>query len=256
MNVLIIEDEESAFENLKSILLEIDPSVHILSWLQSVEQSVHWFQTNKHPDLMFLDIQLSDDISFKIFEAIEVTTPIVFTTAFDEFAIKAFELYSIDYLLKPITKNDIEKALKKLQNFGSQSYDFLIQALKESSIKPSYKERFLVNKADELVIVTSTDIAYFFKDNETYIVLKNGDRYPVKFTLDELMQVVDPSLFYRINRQLIVRLTAIEKITFWFKGKLKLRLIPEFKEPVFVSRENATKFKAWIENKSIENRIT
>lgn len=247
MQVLIIEDEESAFENLKRILLEIDPSIHILSWLQSVEQSIQWFQTNERPDLIFLDIQLSDDVSFKIFDAVEVTSPIVFTTAFDEFAIKAFELNSIDYILKPISKNSIEKALKKSHNFGTPSYDQLIQALKTATVSPSYKERFLVNKADELVIIPSTDISYFFKDNETYIVLKNGDRYPVKFTLDELIQVVDPAQFYRINRQMIVSITAITKITFWFKGKLKLRLHPAFEDAVFVSREGASKFKAWME---------
>lgn len=247
MQVLIIEDEESAFENLKRILLEIDPSIHIVSWLQSVEQSIQWFQTNQRPDLIFLDIQLSDDVSFKIFDAVEVTSPIVFTTAYDEFAIKAFELNSIDYILKPITKNSIEKSLKKSHNFTAPSYDQLIQTLKAATVKPNYKERFLVNKADELVIIPSTDISYFFKDNETYIVLKNGDRYPVKFTLDELIQVVDPSQFYRINRQMIVSITAITKITFWFKGKLKLRLHPAFEDAVFVSREGASKFKAWME---------
>ena len=251
MNVLIIEDEESAFENLKRILLEIDPAIHIVSWLQSVEQSIHWFKTTNFPDLIFLDIQLSDDLSFKIFESVEVTSPIVFTTAFDEYAIKAFELNSIDYILKPISKNSIEKSITKYKsriNRTPISYNNLIQDLKSVSTNPSYKERFLVNKADELVIIQTANISYFFKDNDTYIVLKNGDRYAVKFTLDELIHLVDPIQFYRINRQLIVNIHAISKISLWFTGKLKLQLIPEFDEPVFVSREGVTKFKAWMDN--------
>lgn len=250
MNVLIIEDEESAFENLKDILLEIDPAIHLISWLQSVEQSIHWFKANDLPDLIFLDIQLSDDLSFKIFESVEVTSPVVFTTAFDEYAIKAFELNSIDYILKPISKSSIEKSIAKYKsriNRSPQSYHSLIQDLKSISIHPSYKERFLVNKADELVIVSIADISYFFKDNDTYIVLKSGDRYAVKFTLDELIHLLDPIQFYRVNRQMIVSIDAISKITFWFSGKLKLQLIPEFYDPVFVSREGATKFKAWMD---------
>lgn len=250
MNVLIIEDEESAFENLKRILLEIDPAINIVSWLQSAEQSIHWFKTNDFPDLIFLDIQLSDDLSFKIFESVEVASPIVFTTAFDEYAIKAFELNSIDYILKPISRSSIEKSITKYKssiNRTPVSYNNFIQDLKSVSVNPSYKERFLVNKADELLIIPTASISYFFKDNETYIVLKNGERYAVKFTLDELIHLLDPIQFYRINRQMIVSINAIAKISFWFKGKLKLRLTPEFDDPVFVSREGATKFKAWMD---------
>lgn len=250
MNVLIIEDEESAFENLKRILLEIDPTINIVSWLQSVEQSILWFKTNDFPDIIFLDIQLSDDLSFKIFETLDVTSPIVFTTAFDEYAIKAFELNSIDYILKPISRNSIEKSITKFKssiNLPPRSYDSLIKDLKSVSINQSYKERFLVNKADELIIIPITNISYFFKDNDTYMVLKNGDRYAIKFTLDELISLLNPIQFYRINRQLIVSINAISKITFWFNGKLKLQLNPEFDSTVFVSREGATKFKAWMD---------
>ena len=250
MNVLIIEDEESAFENLKRILLEIDPAINIVSWLQSVEQSINWFKTNDFPDLIFLDIQLSDDLSFKIFESVEVTSPIVFTTAFDEYAIKAFELNSIDYILKPISRNSIEKSITKYKssiNRNPKSYNSFIHDLKSVSINPSYKERFLVNKADELLIVPIANISYFYKDNDTYLVLKNGDRFAIKFTLEELIHLLDPIQFYRINRQMIVSINAISKITLWFKGKLKLRLIPEFDNTVLVSREGATKFKAWMD---------
>lgn len=250
MNVLIIEDEESAFENLKFILLDLDPSITIISWLQSVEQSIKWFQSNDAPDLLFLDIQLSDDVSFKIFESVQVSCPIVFTTAFDEYAIKAFELNSIDYLLKPITKKNIEKSINKYQSNlkqHPQSYEDLLKDLKNRTVDQSFKERFLVNKADELVIIQTSEIAYFFKETDTFIVLKNGDRYAIKFTLEQLMELLDPTSFYRVNRQLIVSIKAISKITLWFKGKLKLQLTPNFDGDVFVSREGASGFKSWMD---------
>ncbi len=248
MDVLIIEDEESAFKNLKRILLEIDSSINIVSWLQSVEQSIDWFQSNNSPDIIFLDIHLSDDLSFRIFESVKVSCPIIFTTAYDQFAIKAFELNSIDYLLKPITLKDVKKSLTKYHsNINSNSYDKLIQDLHKISINKNYKERFLVNKGDELRIVLISDVSYFYKDNTTFIVLKNGYRYPIRFTLEQLNYLLNPTNFYRINRQFIVSITAISKITLWFKGKLKLRLNPEFKETIFVSREKSMSFKKWMD---------
>ncbi|NQX98476.1 MAG: response regulator transcription factor [Flavobacteriales bacterium] len=250
MNVLIIEDEESAFENLKHILLKIDPSINIVSWLQSVEQSIGWFKSNNAPDIIFLDIQLSDDLSFKIFESVEVTCPIIFTTAFDEFAIKAFELNSIDYLLKPITQNNVDKALTKYHSRVKSlpnPYDKLLKDLKNISSQHNYKERFLINKRDELIIIATSDISYFYIENNTNIVLRNGDFYPIKYTLEELNDLLNPTEFYRINRQIIVRVNAISKITLWFKGKLKLQLTPEFDKSVFVSREKSTNFKNWMD---------
>ena len=249
MNVLIIEDEESAFKNLSRILLEIDQSINIVYWLQSVEQSIDWFESNNAPDLIFLDIQLSDDLSFKIFESVQVISPIVFITAFDEFAIKAFELNSIDYLLKPISQKNVEKSLTKYKSsikYNSNSYDKLIQDLKNISTNQNYKERFLVNKRDELVIILTSDISYFYKDGDTFIVLKNGNRYPIKFTLEQLAELLNPTKFYRINRQIIVSINSISKITLWFKGKLKLQLTPEFEGTVFVSREKSMNFKSWM----------
>ncbi|MBU2928764.1 LytR/AlgR family response regulator transcription factor [Winogradskyella psychrotolerans] len=250
MTVLIIEDEERAYKNLKHILLEIDPSINIVSWLQSVEQSIEWFNSNTSPDLIFLDIHLSDDLSFKIFESVQVSCPIIFTTAFDEFAIKAFELNSIDYVLKPITQKNIETSLAKFNTrikSNSNPYDKLIEDLKNISNTPNYKERFLVNKGDELVIILTTDISYFYKDNDTYIVLENGNRYPIKFTLEQLIELLNPVKFYRINRQIIVSINAISKITLWFKGKLKLQLTPKFNDDVFVSREKSAHFKSWMD---------
>lgn len=250
MNVLIIEDEESAFENLKRILLASDPTITILDWIQSVEESIKWFMANASPDLLFLDIHLSDDLSFKIFESVKVTCPVIFTTAFDEYAIKAFELNSVDYLLKPITIDKVEKAISKYHSSNNKyaaHYDALIQDLKKITIGQNYKERFLVNKGDELIIIPTSEIAYFHKDNNTYLVLNNGDKHPINFTLDELVKSLAPSIFYRVNRQIIVNINAIAKITLWFKGKLKLRLIPEFNDAVLISREKSSDFKSWMD---------
>lgn len=250
MNVLIIEDEESAFKNLKRILLETDASIIIQSWLQSVEESIKWFNSNKAPDLIFLDIHLSDDLSFKIFESVEVICPVIFTTAFDEFAIKAFELNSVDYLLKPITLNKIEKSIAKFhssKHLHAAHYNSLIHDLKKITADQQYKERFLVNKGDELIIIPTSNIAYFYKENHTYIVLNNGDRHPINFTLEELATLLAPSTFYRVNRQMIVSINAISKITLWFKGKLKLHLTPEFDDTVLVSREKSSSFKSWMD---------
>lgn len=250
MNVLIIEDEESAFENLKRILLGSDPTIIIVDWLQSVEESIKWFKANPSPDLIFLDIHLSDDLSFKIFESFKVTCPVIFATAFDEYAIKAFELNSVDYLLKPITADKVEKAISKYRSNNSKyadHYDSLIQDLKNITKGQNYKERFLVNKGDELIIIPSSDIAYFYKDNTTYLVLNNGDKHPVNFTLDELVKLLASSIFYRVNRQMIVKIDSIAKITLWFKGKLKLRLVPEFDDAVLISREKSSDFKSWMD---------
>jgi two-component system LytT family response regulator len=251
MNVLIIEDEESAFENLKHILGACNEPIHILAWLQSVEQSIVWFQENDSPDLIFLDIHLSDHLSFKIFESVQVSCPIVFTTAYDEFAIKAFELNSIDYLLKPITHKNIEKSLIKYHSNKSgvsDSYKKLICDLKQFSNTTTFKERFLVNKRDELITIPITDISYFYKKKDSYVVLKNGEQFPVKYTLEQLIELLNPSQFYRVNRQVIVSISAIRKITLWFKGKLKLQLTPEFEETLLVSREKSADFKKWMDS--------
>jgi len=165
MNVLIIEDEEIAYQNLRQILLAIDPTINIVSWLQSVEQSINWLSNHDAPNVIFLDIQLSDDLSFKIFETVQVTCPIIFTTAFDEYAIKAFELNSIDYLLKPISRTNVEKALIKYKSTvqpNENSYDKLLNDLQKISFQKKYKERYLVNKGDELIIILTEDIAYFY----------------------------------------------------------------------------------------------
>ncbi|MCH2230564.1 MAG: LytTR family DNA-binding domain-containing protein [Crocinitomicaceae bacterium] len=249
INVLIIEDETLASNNLNKILSEINEDIQVLARLQSVEQSIHWLQRNDAPDLIFLDIHLSDDLSFKIFDVVDVSCPIVFTTAYDQYAIKAFELNSIDYILKPITPKNIENSISKYHSRTPQlkkDYTQLLRDLKSCSTT-EYKERFIINKADELIIVPVSDISYFYKNDVTYVVLKNGQKYIINNTLDHLEETLNPTDFYRINRQFVVCIDSISKITMWFKGKMKLQLTPKYEENIFVSRDKSTNFKAWMD---------
>ncbi|WP_051568618.1 LytR/AlgR family response regulator transcription factor [Crocinitomix catalasitica] len=250
IKVLIIEDEKSAFENLKRILALMPQEIEIVAWLQSVEQGHEWFNSNEMPDLIFLDIQLSDDLSFKLFEDRQIDVPIVFTTAYDEFAIQAFELNSIAYILKPIEKEKIEQALNKFETQEIKR-DIPMQAVLEklSGLRPkdAVKERFLVHKGDELIVIRTAEIAYFYRSDATYLVHENGEHYAIKYSLEQLEKLLDANHFYRINRQMISSIHAIAKISLWFNGKLKIELTPKFEEEVFVSREKAQAFKAWID---------
>ena len=250
IKVLIIEDEKSAFENLKGILNQMPQEIEIVAWLQSVEQGNDWFNSNEIPHLIFLDIQLSDDLSFRLFESNQIDVPIVFTTAYNEFAIRAFEVNSIDYILKPIEKEKVERALIKYeaqQIKRDVPIQEVLNKLNGLHLKGSFKERFLVNKGDELIVINSSEIAYFFRSDSSYLVLENGERHSIKYTLEQLEQLLDVNHFYRINRQLIGSIHSISKISLWFNGKLKIELNPSFGREVFVSREKAQAFKSWID---------
>jgi two-component system LytT family response regulator len=189
IKILIIEDEQSAFDNLKGILNQMPHDIEIIDWLQSVEQGLKWFESNEMPDLIFLDIQLSDDLSFKLFENHQIDVPIIFTTAFNEFAVKAFEVNSIDYILKPIEKEKVERALIKFETQQLKRDAPIHEVLKKLnglSSKETLKERFLVNKGDELIVVNTAEIAYFFRSDSSYLVLENGERHAIKYSLEQL----------------------------------------------------------------------
>jgi DNA-binding LytR/AlgR family response regulator len=250
-NVLIIEDEQSAYQNLTHLLNDLDEDINVVDWLQSVEQSIKWFETNLQPDLIFLDIQLSDDLSFKLFESVDIKSPIIFTTAFNEFAIRAFEVNSIDYLLKPLSLEKVKKALlkfKQQQTITPKLYKNLLDNLKKHKNNGTYKERFLINSADELIVVKTSDIAYFYRDHSTYLVLGNGKKYPINYSLEKLEELIDPQTHYRLNRQVFSALQAISKITLWYNSKLKIILNPNLELDVFVSREKSNAFKKWIDS--------
>jgi DNA-binding LytR/AlgR family response regulator len=252
MKVIIIEDEVLAARRLKQMIHEYDSTIEIVAELESVEESIKWFQNNAEPDLIFLDIHLEDDLSFAIFEKVNINAPVIFTTAFDEYAIKAFKMKSIDYLLKPIVQSELAAALKKYKELSAkQRPSHELQKLYEMIIekKPQYRERFSVAFGQKIKTFTVNEIAYFFsQDGATYAILKNNTSYPVDVSLDKLMNELSPGMFFRINRQMIVSIHAIKEVIVYPKSRLKLDLAPEMND-VFVSLDKVTPFKDWFSGK-------
>ena len=250
MKVLIIEDEAPAFRRLQKLLEEINPDVEIVEVLDSVEESVKWFNNHHIPDLIFSDIQLSDGISFDIFDRIPITKPVIFTTAFDEYMLKAFRVNSIDYLLKPIKKEDLEKSLLKYQQMkavfgGGVDMGELLKNVKLDG--QNYKARFLAKVGDKLVSVETEDVAYFqTRHGVVHMATTQGRTYLLDQALDELMAQLDPNKFFRANRQFIVQFRSILAVHRYHKGKLLVELNPKLEEDVVVSAEKASDFRKWL----------
>jgi two-component system response regulator LytT len=247
MKILIIEDELPASRRLRKLLLEIDPEIEVVAVLESVSSSLIWFKQNPMPDLIISDIQLSDDISFTIFNKIEVKSPIIFTTAFDQYAIEAFEHLSIGYLIKPIRKSQLENALLKLETLQINKTPSEINKLIDIISDRQHRERFLVYSGENLLSVQASDIAYFYTDQGvTFIHTKNEKRYILNESLDKIENEVDKKAFFRANRKYIVSLASILKASPYFNQKLKLFLQPETDDEVMVSKLKATAFKDWL----------
>lgn len=254
MRALIIEDEYPAAERLEKLIRKLDPQVEIAGVLESVESAKQWFKSGQPVDLIFSDIQLSDGLSFQIFESFPAHSPIIFTTSYDEYAIKAFRVKSIDYLLKPIKLPELADAIRKYQDlkqdFSPQTYARKVESLLDSleMTRRTYKTRFLVKNGEQLIPMVQDQVAYFYTANElSCLVGSDGRQYLVDYTLEELEALIDPRLFFRLNRQFIAQLTAIQKIHMYFNGKLKVELRPEAPREVLVSREKASAFKAWLD---------
>lgn len=249
LNVLIIEDEELAADRLESMLRDIDPGLQIMAKIGSVKESVKWLSTHT-ADLIFLDIQLSDGLSFGIFDRVSVQTPIVFTTAYDEYAIKAFQLNSIAYLLKPIRRNDLMESLQKYQALKSAftiDFDRLLANLQGR--KPEYKKRFLIQSGDKIRKVEISDIAWFYAmDKGVYFRTFQNNTYPADSSLDSLEQMVDPYQFFRINRKYLVNMDAIANMVAWSRGRIKLELKPKADDEFdsVVSIDRASDFRKWL----------
>ncbi len=255
MKVLIVEDEAPAFRRLQSLLQEIDASIEIVEVIDSVKEAVKWFRTYELPDLIFMDIQLADGLSFEIFEEVKISKPIIFTTAYDEYMLKAFKVNSIDYLLKPLNKNDLASSLVKLRelkkSFGNNSQQDLkgiLQTFKNDLNQTQYKSRFLVKTADRLVSVPAKNIAYCYTENGLVSIRTNSDkRYVLDYPLDEIEKQLNPKSFFRLNRQFIANLDSIDEIHQYFKGKLIVKLQPNCTEEIVVSRDKASVFKKWLD---------
>jgi two-component system, LytTR family, response regulator LytT len=249
MNVIIIEDESIAADKLEHMLKEIDPSISVIAKIDSIKDSVKWLFRNS-TDLIFLDIQLSDGISFSIFEQVNINTPIIFTTAYDQYAIKAFQVNSIAYLLKPIRKTDLAESLKKLRTVKSAfSIDFDMLLANIQGREPDFKKRFLIQTGEKIRKIEVTEIAYFYVlDKGVYLRTFQGNSYAVEHTLDKLETILNPSAFFRINRKYFVNMDSIANMVAYSRGRVKLELKPPADEELdtVVSVDRSSDFRKWL----------
>jgi DNA-binding LytR/AlgR family response regulator len=247
MKVLLIEDEIPAARQLTKLLLEQRPAFQVIDTLDSVEGAVRWFRTFPAPDLVFMDIQIADGLSFDIFKQAEVKSPVIFTTAFDHYAVQAFKVNAIDYLLKPIDPEDLSRALIKMENQRSTAPVFEYEMLAQYFKKEQYKDRFLVKTGQQLAFIATTDIAFFRSaDGLTQAFTSAGKKYFIENTLEELERLLNPRDFFRISRNMTLRIDAISKIIPHLNGRLKLETSPAAPEDIFVSRERVPEFKTWL----------
>ena len=250
MNILILEDEKAAAQRLRQLVAEVVPSAHILAVLETVKEAVKWLRDNGHtPDIILSDIQLADGLSFEVMEQAQVKTPVIFTTAYDAYTLRAFKLNSIDYLLKPVDKEELQTAFDKYTNLkpAHAGIDFgqLLQQLQQGS--PSYKSRFLVKQGDRLNYVPAAEAAYMRADDKViFLHSTQGQKYIIDDTLDELDKVLDPHLFFRINRSYIAHIQSIGRIHTHFNGRLKIELHHCDDNDIFVSRQRVSDFKQWL----------
>ena len=251
MNVIIIEDEKPSARRLQRMLKNLN--VDAQTMLHSVEESIQWFQDNTHPDLIFLDIQLSDGLSFEIFESIEIKSAIIFTTAYDEYALQAFKLNSIDYLLKPIDEDDLAIAVKKYQERAPQkqavTLDFNdIKKLLINPIDREYKKRFSVKVGQHLKLINIDDIECFYSENKgTYLYTTEGRNYLLDTTLEHLENELEPQTFFRINRKFFININAIKDMVSYTNSRLQIKLKSYKEQEVVVARERVKDFKSWLE---------
>jgi DNA-binding LytR/AlgR family response regulator len=247
MRVLIVEDETSAYINLKKILEEIDNTIEIAENTESIKQTVKWLENNTAPDLIFMDIHLSDGSAFNIFKLVTVDAPIVFTTAYDEYAIEAFKVNSIDYLMKPIEKSEVKRAIDKYRKLNGHDLVKYINQLSKLIPSDRYPEKLLIPVNDKLIQVTLNEVACFYTtDNSTQIILLNGQKFSYNKSLDTIINTVNPSLFFRANKQFVIAKKHVSDITIWFDNRLLISLKVETPERIYISKNKAALFKQWM----------
>lgn len=253
MNILIIEDEHGAAQNLQAIIKEINSSIKILAIIETVQDTVNWIANNPTPNLAFFDIQLADGNSFEIFQKVKVEFPVIFTTAYDQYAIKAFKVNSVDYLLKPIQKQELEFALNKFrkiyENKETVNFDNLSKLISElgSSPKKKFRKTFLIHHQDRILPVSVSDFAFFFiKMGVVYGVTHQKEKYCIEQTLESIEEEINPDEFYRANRQYIVSRKGIKEAAHYFNGRLKLKITPTPKDEILISKAKVAEFKEWL----------
>ncbi|MCB0835110.1 MAG: response regulator transcription factor [Bacteroidetes bacterium] len=252
MKVLIIEDENSAAKRLEKLIKEIEPTFEIVETLDSVEGAVEWLENNEDPELIFMDIHLSDGSSFEIFKETHIKVPVIFTTAYDEYAIQAFKVNSVDYLLKPIKKQELRESLDKFfsvyrDHSSGNAVD--IQQLLASLKNPSeeFQKRILIKYGQHIKAIEISETAYFYVDSRiTFMKTHGGKNYPVDYNLDQLEGILDPKQFFRINRKFIINIDAISQMYAYSKSRVKVELIPDADDETIVSSERSSSFKKWL----------
>jgi len=247
MKALIIEDEIPAAEKLERYIKKHDANISILARLTNVKDSIDWLKANKKSiDIIFVDIQLSDGLSFEIFNQVQVQKPIIFTTAFDEFAVDAFKLNSIDYILKPITFTEVSKALNKLKNFKSYLSTETIQSTSESFANKTFKNRFLVRLGNHIHSIRTNEIDLFYAEGRTVFLVRNDNKkFVLDYKLEELNNVLDSASFMRVNRTFIVNMDSIKDVIMYSNSRLKLILSVSTDNDIIVSRDRVSSFKNW-----------
>lgn len=252
MKILIVEDEELAVKKLQKTLTAVDNSAEVVGTTDSIQSTVEWLQSNPAPDLILMDIELADGQSFAIFNHTEVKSPVIFTTSYDEYALKAFKVNSIDYLLKPVQKEDLEAALKKFHALkrdtsSSVNLDSIVRELQAKLQPKEYRKRFLVKNGQKLVSVDVNEICYFYSDGRlNFFKTDDNKKFVLDYTMDELEDMLDPNQYFRISRSFFVSVNSIDKIDDYFGNRLILQLKPAVDKEALVSREKVTDFKKWM----------
>ena len=252
MNVLIIEDEPLAASRIEKLVKEIKPGANVPDKIDSVKRSVEWLKNNPAPDLILMDIQLADGISFQIFEQCEVKSPVIFTTAYDEYALKAFKVNSIDYILKPVDKEELTAAFKKFDSLvnAPASPQKMMESIGHAMqmLTKKYKERFVIKVGEHLKSVEVAEILFFFSmEKTTFAQTREGRKYILDFTMDQLEGIIDPSRFFRINRKYIIAVDSIHDMISYTNSRLKLVLKTSDDKDIIVARERVQEFKDWLD---------
>lgn len=252
MKILIVEDETAAYDNLVEILNMLDPSISIVGNTESIHQTIRWLQTNPDPDLILMDIHLSDGTAFSIFNSINLEVPIIFTTAYDEYAIKAFKVNSIDYLLKPIKFEDLKTAFDKFRKWTQQDLLKYFSQITNLTQISNGKDKILVTNRDKLIPIAVSDISFFYATNKkTQLYLKTGVSYPYSKTLEQIEGSINQREFFRANKQFIISRSSVKDITIWFDSRLLITIEVEPPEKIYVSKNRSTQFKAWLVNEKL-----
>jgi DNA-binding LytR/AlgR family response regulator len=250
MKVLIIEDEKLSAGHLANLLSKIDPTVEVIGIIDSVKKAVETFSGEIEVDLLFVDIHLADGISFDLFQKVKIDIPVIFTTAFDKYAVQAFKVNSIDYLLKPIGREELTVAVEKFKRLNAGKKTSLPETIYEvfASINKQYKTRFMVKMGDTIVSLKTEEVAHFIsEDGLVLAVANNGRRYPVDYTLDQVSALIAPDQFFRINRKVLISINAIQKVNSYFNSRLKITTNGMEEDDCIVSRERVSDFKQWLD---------